>query len=66
MGEAAPFTAQCPTCKHERLQTDYSSADLLRLLRAGDNIEVYCSNCRAAWPLSGDARADLARTFCAD
>jgi hypothetical protein len=66
MGEIAPFTAQCPTCKHERLQTDYSSTELMHLLRAGANIEAYCSNCHEAWPLPGDARADLARTFAAD
>jgi hypothetical protein len=66
MAEIAPFTAQCPLCKHERLQTDYSSIELLKLLRAGRSIEAYCANCRQTWPLSRDARADLANTFADD
>jgi hypothetical protein len=59
MSKPAPFSSQCPKCKHERLQDGYPDEELIQLLRAGADVEAYCINCDESWSISTDNRADL-------
>ena len=54
------FTAECPKCLCERLQTGYAREELIQLLQAGADIEAYCSSCDETWTVSVEERADLA------
>jgi len=56
----APFSSECPACGHERIQLGYTRAELQELLRAGAEIEAYCSNCDEYWSASTEERADIA------
>jgi hypothetical protein len=58
--ERAPFTAECPTCGTDRLQTGYSLEELRALLSDGAEIEAYCISCDDSWSISTEERADLA------
>lgn len=60
---AAPFTAECPKCGHERVQTAYARDELVQLLRAGADIEASCYSCDESWAMSVEERADLARSL---
>jgi len=60
MNERAPFSAECPKCGHERLQS-VATEELRDLLAAGADIEAYCVSCDAHWLLSTEERADIAR-----
>jgi transcription elongation factor Elf1 len=55
------FSCECPKCGHERVQTGYTREELVQLLRSGAEIEAYCANCDAYWPMSTEERADLDR-----
>jgi redox-regulated HSP33 family molecular chaperone len=61
--DSPAFSAECPHCHQERLLSGFAREELLQLLRAGAEIEAYCSSCDQAWPLSGEERADLARAL---
>ncbi len=63
MSEPSPFSAECPKCGEERIQTGYARAELAQLLRDGADIEAECHNCEAFWPISVEERADLARAL---
>jgi hypothetical protein len=63
VSDSAPFSSECPTCKHERLLTGYAREELIELLRTGADIEAYCIGCDEHWPLPTEERADLARTL---
>ena len=55
------FSSECPNCHQERLLSGYSTDELKQLLRAGAEIEAYCSSCDEHWPVSVEERADIAR-----
>jgi hypothetical protein len=61
--EPPPFSSECPKCGHDRVQTGYAQNELADLLKAGADIEAYCINCDASWPISTEERADLARAL---
>ena len=61
MNDMAQFASECPWCKHDRLQGNYSREELSQLLQAGADLEAYCSNCDETWPVSVEERADIAR-----
>ena len=63
MSAAAPFSAECPKCGHERPQTGYVPEELQLLLTSGAEIEAYCANCDVYWPLSTEERVDLTRAL---
>ena len=61
--ENFPFSAECPHCGHERMQTGLPREELVQLLRSGAELEAYCANCDEAWAVSVEERADLARAL---
>ena len=63
MSELAPFSCECPTCGHDRVQTGYTREELLQLLEDGAEIEAFCISCDHYWSGSTEERADLARTL---
>ena len=63
MNDMAQFASECPWCKHDRLQGNYSREELIQLLQAGADLEAYCSNCDETWPVSVEERADIARAL---
>lgn len=63
MNDISQFASECPRCKHDRLQTRHSRDELIQLLRAGADIEAYCSNCDETWSVSVEERADIARAL---
>jgi len=63
MNTPVPFLSECPKCGHERPQTGYVPEELGLLLKSGAEIEAYCANCDAYWPLSTEERVDLTRTL---
>ena len=65
MAGSGPFSAECPNCNQERLLSGYSPDELTQLLRAGAEIEGYCSSCDEHWPISVEDRADIARALIA-
>jgi hypothetical protein len=58
-----PFSTECPKCGNERMLTGYPSDELSELLRAGADIEGYCSSCDTYWAISTEERADLERAL---
>ena len=63
MNDMVQFSAECPTCKHDRPQIGYSREELIQLLQAATDLEAYCSNCDETWPVSVEERADIARAL---
>jgi len=63
MSAPGPFAAECPHCNQERLQTAYTSEELVQLLRSGAEIEAYCMSCDRPWLISVEERADLAHAL---
>ena len=63
MTDAAPFSSECPKCKHDRVQTGYSRDELIQLLHTAAAIEAYCISCDEQWPVSTEDRADLVRAL---
>lgn len=61
MTAPAPFTAECPNCRHDRVLSGYSPEELAQLLEAGAEIEAYCGSCDEHWAISVEERADIAR-----
>lgn len=61
--DSSAFSSECPHCHQERLLSGFAREELLQLLRAGAEIEAYCSSCDQAWPISVEERADLARAL---
>jgi hypothetical protein len=63
MSAPVPFSAECPHCNQERVQTGYAPEELIQLLRSGAEIEAYCMSCDQQWLISVEERADLARAL---
>jgi hypothetical protein len=63
MSRPKQFSSECPRCGNERLLTGYAPEELAELLRAGAEIEGYCSSCDERWAIPTDERADLARAL---
>jgi hypothetical protein len=63
MPDLASFSSECPSCGEERLLTGHTREELAELLRAGADIEAYCSSCDEHWPISTEERADLSRAL---
>jgi hypothetical protein len=63
MNEIAPFSSECPTCGHDRVQTGYARDELVQLIEDGAEIEAYCISCDQYWSISTEERADLARAL---
>ena len=53
------FSAACPQCKREQLQTAYTVSDLMRLLYGGYPVEAYCVVCEDFWPVTVQKRVEL-------
>ena len=58
-----PFVSSCPSCGHQRIQSDYTRDRLLRLLEAEAEICGYCLVCNARWPISAQGRAVIAKAI---
>ncbi len=63
MSSPAPFSAECPNCGNDRVQTAYARDELIELLNEGADIEAYCVSCDEHWQISTEERADLARAL---
>ena len=63
MSASASFSSECPACGQERLLTGYTTEELTEMLRAGADIEAYCSSCDEHWRISTEERADLSRAL---
>jgi hypothetical protein len=58
-----PFVSSCPSCGHQRIQSDYTRDRLLRLLEADAKICGYCLVCNARWPIGAQERAAIAKAI---
>ncbi len=61
MADTAPFFAECPHCRTDRVQPGYPRDELRQLLDTGAEIMAYCTNCDERWAVSTEERVDIAR-----
>ena len=57
------FVSLCPICGHQRLQSAYTRDALIRLLKAGRDIDASCIICDALWSINDCERADIVRAL---
>ena len=65
VSQAIVFVETCPRCKRERVQEEFTVADLVRLLYGGYPIEAYCPECDVFWPVSLQKRVALGEVVAA-
>jgi len=59
MGPTIVFASTCPHCDREQLHTDFTVADLQRLLDGGYPIEAHCAHSDRFWSISVQERVRL-------